>query len=121
MRNIVFITVIFTFMFISKSHAASLSDSATVAPFGKIFIYKQTAAPRNVAIMISGDAGWKSGVVSFAQTFSEMNTLVIGVDILRYFKELRQRTDDCYNVAADFVQLATEIEKKYNLPDYIHP
>ncbi len=47
-----------------------------------------------------------------------MNTLVIGVDILRYYKVLRQRTDDCYNVSADFVQLATIIEKRYNFPDY---
>jgi type IV secretory pathway VirJ component len=68
--------------------------------------------------MISGDGGWKSGVVSFAKTFSEMDNLVIGVDILRYYKDLRQRTDDCYTVAADFVQLVTEIEKKYNFPEY---
>jgi type IV secretory pathway VirJ component len=71
--------------------------------------------------MISGDGGWSSGVLSFAETFSEMNSLVIGVDILRYFKDLRQRTDDCYTVAADFVQLATEIEKKYDFPYYKSP
>ena len=83
-----------------------------------LFISRKTV-PRNVVIMISGDGGWKFGVVGFAETFSKMNTLVIGVDILRYFKDLRQRTEDCYTVAADFVQLATVIEKKYNYPDYI--
>lgn len=97
------------------------ADSLSVATFGKVFIYRNTQVPENVAIMISGDGGWKSGVIGFAGAFSEMNTLVIGVDILKYFKELRRRTDDCYNVAADFVQLATEIEKKYSFPDYIPP
>ncbi len=71
--------------------------------------------------MISGDGGWKFGVTGFAETFSEMNALVIGVDILQYYRDLRHRSDDCYNVAADFVQLATEIEKKYNFPDYTPP
>jgi type IV secretory pathway VirJ component len=47
--------------------------------------------------------------------------LVIGVDIRTYIKVLRQRTDDCYNIAADFVELATEVEKKYDFPDYKPP
>jgi len=57
----------------------------------------------------------------FFSDISEMNSLVIGVDILQYFKDLRERTDECYNVAADFVQLASLIEKKYDFPDYIPP
>jgi type IV secretory pathway VirJ component len=71
--------------------------------------------------MISGNSGWKTSVNGFSQTFSQMNTLVIGVDILEYYKNLRQRKDDCYNVAADFVELATEVEKKYDFPDYKPP
>jgi len=118
MKKVAFFTIVFSFILISKSRAASPGDSVNVAPFGKVFIYKQTGTPPNVVIMISGDGGWKSGVVGFAETFSEMNTLVIGVDIVRYYKNLRQRNDNCYNVAADFVQLATVIEKKYNFPDY---
>jgi type IV secretory pathway VirJ component len=121
MKNKFFVAFVLIFLIISKAQAVSIPDSVNLKPFGKVFIYKKTATPINVAIMISGDGGWKSGVVSFAETFSEMNTLVIGVDILSYYKDLRQRTDDCYNVAADFVQLATEIEKKYDFPDYIPP
>jgi type IV secretory pathway VirJ component len=97
------------------------NDSLNVPSFGKIYIYNRTTTPRNVIVMISGDGGWKSEVTGFSQTFSEMNTLVIGVDILRYFKDLKNRTDDCYNISADFVQLATEIEKKYDFPDYKPP
>jgi type IV secretory pathway VirJ component len=93
-------------------------DTVSVSPFGKVFIYNTRSTPSNVVIMISGDGGWKYGVVSFAEEFSKMNSLVIGVDILRYYKELKQRTDDCYRVAADFAELATAIEKKYNLPEY---
>jgi type IV secretory pathway VirJ component len=116
-----FILTFIVLISVCYSGAASVVDTANVAPFGKVYIYKKEAVPLNVVIMISGDGGWKSGVVSFSESFSEMNTMVIGVDILRYYKDLRQRTEECYNIAADFVQLATEIEKKYNFPDYKPP
>jgi len=105
----------------NSSGAVTSRDSLNVSSFGKVYIYNRTTTPQNVILMISGDGGWKSGVIGFSQTFSEMNSLVIGVDILQYFKDLRERTDECYNVAADFVQLASVIEKKYDFPDYIPP
>jgi len=118
-----FISTFFIFFLaVQLSSGAVISrDSLNVPLFGKIYIYNRTTTPQNVILMISGDGGWKSGVIGFSQTFSDMNTLVIGIDILEYFKDLRQRKDDCYNVAADFVQLATEVEKKFDFPDYIPP
>jgi type IV secretory pathway VirJ component len=119
--KLIFSAILFTLILISESEATIPGDSLIVPLFGKVFIYNRTTTPQNVIVMISGDGGWKSGVIGFSQTFSEMNSLVIGVDILRYFKALRQRTEDCYNVAADFVQLATEVEKKFDFPDYKPP
>ena len=121
MRKPLFLIPIFIFTLFPVTRAISPADSLNVAPFGKVYVYKQTDSPRNVVIIISGDGGWKFGVVGFAESFSEMDNLVIGVDILRYYKVLRQRTEDCYSVSADFVQLATTIEKKYSFPDYKPP
>lgn len=118
MNKSLFLVVLLSLIQITESIAGSLPDSVTVAPFGRVYVYNPVSTSTNVVIMISGDGGWKSGVVAFAQEFSKMNNLVIGVDILRYFKDLRQRTDECYHVAADFVELATAIEKKYNFPEY---
>jgi type IV secretory pathway VirJ component len=118
-----FISVLFL-LFLSAPSSAIVAepiDSLKVPKFGLVYIYNRTITPENVVIMISGDAGWRSGVIGFSRSFSEMNSLVIGVDILRYFKDLRQRTEDCYNVAADFVELATEVEKKYDFPGYKPP
>jgi type IV secretory pathway VirJ component len=106
---------------LSSVKAGVPADSATVGSFGKVYIYNPENTAANVIIMISGDAGWKSGVVSFAGEFAKMNNMVIGVDILHYFKELRLRTDDCYRVATDFIDLATVIEKKFNFPDFKPP
>ena len=103
---------------VAESSAAHTVDSVNVSPFGRVYVYNPESTPSNVVILISGDGGWKSGVVSFAEEFSKMNSIVIGVDILRYFKDLRQRTEECYRVAADFVELATAIEKRYNFSEY---
>lgn len=121
MKKFILLAIALSISFISECAAVSTQDSVIVPVFGKVYIYKRTTTSQNVVIMISGDGGWKSGVIGFSQTFSDMNSLVIGVDILTYYKNLKLRTDDCYNVAADFVQLATEIEKKYDFPDYKPP
>ena len=118
-----FLSTLFIFFLTTQfsSGAVLPKDSLNVPSFDKIYIYNKTTTPQNVIIMISGESGWKSGVAGISQTFSEMNSLVIGIDILRYYKNLKHRTEDCYNVAADFVELATEVEKKYDFPDYQPP
>lgn len=99
-----------------------VEDSATFSPFGKVFLYSLSGdKPANLIIMISGDGGWKSGVPEFAKEFARNGSVVAGVDILRYYRQLRQRTTDCYLVASDFVELATAVEKKYNFPEYLPP
>ena len=118
MKKSVFFAICFIFFLIPGSCAALTIDTLNVGPFGKVYLYSKSNTPENIIIMISGDGGWRFGVVGFAEEFSGMNALVIGVDILRYFRELRQRSDNCYNVAADFVNLATVVEKRHNFPDY---
>jgi type IV secretory pathway VirJ component len=116
-KTVLLIFILSVFLF-GKTEAQIEIDSVNVEPFGKVFVYKQSDIPENIVIMISGDGGWKYGVVDFAKTFAELNSMVVGVDIVRYYKYLRKSSDECYNVAADFVKLATEIEKKYNFPEY---
>jgi type IV secretory pathway VirJ component len=121
LKKILFSLVFSTFILTNFNGQVVLSDSLNVARFGKVFIYKQSGLPRNIAIMISGDAGWKYGVLEFAKSFAEKNIVVIGVDILRYYRELRSRKNECYMVAPDFVELATAVERKYNFRGYIPP
>ena len=121
MKKKIVITLILLVIFLTGGRSAVPGDSIIVPVFGKVYVFNRTTTPQNVVIMISGDGGWKFGVVGFSQTFSDMNSLVIGVDILQYFKNLKLRTEDCYSIATDFVQLATVIEKKYDFPDYQPP
>lgn len=95
-------------------------DTVAIAPFGKVYVYTPAdVLSQNIIIMISGDGGWKFGVPEFAKEFSGMNNVVVAVDILRYYKHLRELNEDCYKVASDFVELGAAIERKYNFPKYI--
>ena len=106
---------------IYESQATAITDTLNVPPFGKVFIYRKSISPGKVAIMISGDGGWKYGVVDFAESFSRENSLVIGVDILRYIRTLKQMPGECIELAADFINLATVVEKQYDFPEYTAP
>ncbi len=97
-------------------------DSATVSPFGRVYVYSvANNTPDNVIIMISGDGGWKYGVTDFSKEFCRMNSVVAGVDILKYYRYLRQQSTDCYTISSDFVELATAIERKFNFKGYVPP
>ncbi|MGB8490047.1 MAG: AcvB/VirJ family lysyl-phosphatidylglycerol hydrolase, partial [Bacteroidales bacterium] len=114
----IFSIVILAVIVSARSGADTVTDSVVVNTFGNVHIYKPSGTPSEVIIMISGDGGWRFGVIGFSKKFADLGALVAGVDILRYNRELRRRTGDCYSIAADFVELATAIEKKYNLPEY---
>jgi type IV secretory pathway VirJ component len=118
MKNIIIVVFTCNLLFISELSSYSSADTLNISPFGQVYVYNPSGNAKNIVILISGDAGWKYGVVDFAGEFAKMNSIVIGVDIVRYFKELRQRTEECYHVASDFVELATTIEKRYNFPEY---
>lgn len=97
-------------------------DSVSTAKFGKIFLYAcTTRSPKNLIIMISGDAGWKYGVREFAAEFSKMNSVVAGVNILSYYKYLGRQKSDCYTVSSDFVELAASVERTYSFSEYVLP
>lgn len=96
-------------------------DSLTLAPFGTVHLFFSDGTPQSVSIMISGDGGWKYGVLDFSKNFAAKGSLVIGVNILQYYKNLRGRTDECYTIVADFENLATTVEKRFRLPRYASP
>jgi type IV secretory pathway VirJ component len=121
LKKLIF-TLILSVLILKTTKSQSVTrDSLSVARFGKVYVYKQSVVPGNIVIMISGDAGWKYGVIEFAKSFAEKNTVVVGVDILRYYKELRSGNENCFMVASDFVELATAVERKYNFTGYIPP
>ncbi len=90
-------------------------------PFGKIHLYKTSAAPRRVFIFLSGDGGWDEGDVRIAKSLVQPDSLMIGVDSASYVENLNKSAGKCTYAAAQLESLSQYIQKKYKFPSYISP
>lgn len=96
-------------------------DTLSIGNFGKVYIYKPAASPTSVALFISGDGGWNSGVIDMAKELLGLNALVIGVDIKTYLKKINTSKSKCIYPAADFEELSQSVQKKLGMKTYINP
>ena len=122
MNKTLFNFAICTFLAIKCFGASPVkTDSLEYGKFGKVYIYKSSDAPSQVVLFISGDAGWKYGVVDMAKTLAKRNYLVVGIDIRRYMKNLQKNQGQCYEISPDFDLLDQVVQKKQHLPRLIDP
>jgi type IV secretory pathway VirJ component len=82
---------------------------------------KGTKAPDEVVLFLSGDGGWDPGGVEIAEQFVRPNTILIGVDTPKYFRELAQSDEGCVYPPGDFESLAQYVEKSLHMDHYIAP
>ncbi|MGY0036185.1 AcvB/VirJ family lysyl-phosphatidylglycerol hydrolase [Pedobacter sp. NJ-S-72] len=115
------LVVAMLFCFGRPSFAINAEESFRYGPFGKITIYQPVKKPTSVVLFVSGDGGWKDGVINMAQRLAEQGALVLGIDARNYKKALAKRKTDCYYPAADFEQLSLMIQKKYKFSNYTKP
>lgn len=65
---------------------AATEETFTLEPFGTLTVYRSSPRPARLVLFVSGDGGWKLGVVDMARELASMDALVVGVDITRYVK-----------------------------------
>ncbi len=119
---------IFVFSFISiflidfqTSRAEIKTDSVNYGKFGRVMLYEPEGTPDQVVLFISGDAGWKSGVVDMAKRLAGQGALVLGIDILHYLKMLRNVDRSCYYISGDFEYLNEYVQKKLKFEKFLTP
>jgi type IV secretory pathway VirJ component len=115
------------FLFIGWCFDAVASEpidttSVTYGKFGKIMVYTPRGiVPTSVALFVSGDGGWKNGVVDMAKALVAKGAMVLGIDARHYGYYLSKRTADCLYPAADFEELSLAVQKKYKFGNYYKP
>jgi len=105
----------------SLQTAANDIDSVYHQKFGKIIVYHPVGTPNSVALFVSGDGGWRHGVLNMAKHIVNQGALVLGIDAKHYSDYLSKVKDQCLYPAADFEELSIAIQKKYKLPTYHKP
>lgn len=104
-----------------KAQAQADTSSVSYGKFGKILVYHPKGRPSSVTLFVSGDGGWKNGVVDMARTLSAQGSMVLGIDARHYSYYLSKQTSDCLYPAADFEELSLSVQKKYKFGNYYKP
>jgi type IV secretory pathway VirJ component len=117
--NFRFIIMILALLSPLSAHASE--NTLEFGRFGKVALYQSASQPSHVVLFVSGDGGWNLGVVDMARELSALDSLVVGIDINRYLKSLRNGKEACSYPAADFEALSKYIQKKLNFPRYKVP
>lgn len=115
-----FILILMSVLVVTRSSPALETPSFTVAPFGKVWVYRTVEQPSRVVILASGEAGWNREAEGFAARIASVDSLVIGVDTGKYLGRLAAE-DDCTYPSADFENLSRFVQQKLGLPTYTRP
>ena len=111
------------------SGLAASEETFTFAPFGTVTVYRPSPHPAHVALFVSGDGGWKLGVVDMAREIAGMDTLVAGVSIPAYMKNVGATghataaadPDVCFNPGGDLEALGRAVERRYGYETHVPP
>lgn len=101
--------------------APAPSETLTWGRFGTVTLYRSSPHPSRVALFLSGDGGWNRGVVEMAKILAGMDTLVAGISVPHYLKEIAAGQEKCTYAAADLEMLSKTVQKKLGYPSYVPP
>ncbi len=119
MKNL--IIVVLTLLLTCQLSYANKVDSIVYSSFGKIIMYHPDSEPTSVALFVSGDGGWETGVVDMAKSIAAQGALVLGIDARHYKKSFGSQASKCLYPASDFENLSLMIQKKMQFSQYLKP
>jgi type IV secretory pathway VirJ component len=96
------------------------TDPFDYGRFGRVTLYRRSAQPQRLAILLSGSEGWTGREKAMATEISALDTLVVGVDIRRYERRLAGG-DECAYLAGSLELLSRAVQKRLHFPAYRRP
>lgn len=96
------------------------TETLPVAGFGDVALYAPAGPPEQVVLFVSGDGGWKQGVVPMAERLRDLGALVAGIDIRTYLKTLDSGSG-CAYPAGSLEELSRTVQLHRKLPVYKRP
>jgi type IV secretory pathway VirJ component len=101
--------------------AAHAAESLSHGRFKNVQIYRPDGPVKQVALFLSGDAGWDKGMTAMATDVASEGSLVIGIDTQKFFKQLEDDGGSCVFPDGDLENLSHYVQAYYKLPTYFTP
>lgn len=116
------ITTLLIVYFLSATPALSRQvKTISLKPFGTLSVYVPDGEAKSVALFISGDGGWNEGVINIAEHIAAQGALVVGIDIVKYYKSIKYSGASCFYPAGDLENLSMVIQRRFKLKQYLKP
>lgn len=93
----------------------------TFAGTHEVSSYRPAGPIKGVAIFLSGDGGWKLGVVDMAKALAGQGVAVAGISTPALLKALDGNGEACVNPNYALQALAQDYEHRLGLPRYVKP
>jgi type IV secretory pathway VirJ component len=107
----------------SPEEGAGFSEETVSVPLlGKVEVYRPRPLERarGVVLFVSGDGGWKLGVLGMAKRIAP-EALVVGISMRAWQTEVEKHPDSCWYPAGELEAIAQAVEKIYKFPRYLRP
>lgn len=102
--------------------STTVEETRSLPGFGDVPVYRprDLTHARGVVLFVSGDGGWKLGVVDMARRLDD-RAIVAGLSMPRWQKRAESQRGACWYPAGDLEVAAQALEKMYGLPRYVRP
>ena len=109
-------------LLLAAASPSTVEEQKSLPGFGNVTVYRprDLAAARGVILFISGDGGWKLGVVDMARRLDE-HAIVAGLSMPAWQKRAEAHAGTCWYPAGELEVAAQALEKIYRLPRYVRP
>ena len=106
---------------IGHANAGAAPDTLQIGQFGTVHVYRPAGAAQRMVIFLSGDGGWRGGVIDMAGKLSAQGALVAGIDTQQYLRGVNGSSVSCAYPGADFERLARLVQQQAGLAEYHYP
>ena len=114
------VTVVIGMTLATSVRAASAAQTLTVPAFGTVTIYQPDTSPQQVVLFLSGDGGWKRGVIGMAERLRRAGALVVGIDIRTFVRSL-ESSPGCAYPAGALEELSRAMQLRFTVAHYQRP
>lgn len=89
---------------------------------GTVMLYGNFDTPQQVVLFLSGDGGWDKVATDLATALAQDGKdLIVGVDLVKYYDKLHQRSGNCLYPAGDMENLSEFAQKQLHFNEYHKP
>ena len=109
-------------LLLGMASSVTVEETKPLPGFGDVMVYRprDLASARGVVLFVSGDGGWKLGVVDMARRLDD-RAIVAGLSMPAWQKRIEAHAGTCWYPAGELETAAQALEKIYKLPRYVRP